>query len=119
MTKKTLFNFAGTPFLFITAGIFFFTPINAGACGYGNAGGSDFVPQKQSPYGGSSQAAAIGQDQAKDIVNGHVSKLNPDLGIGSINDAGGFFEVEVINKAAEVVQLLGVDKYSGRLMLLN
>ena len=121
MSKKTILKVTTrTAFLFIVAGMLFLNPLTAMACGYGNSGGSDFVPQRQAPYGGGNQgAAAIGQDQAKDIVKSHVSKLNPDLAVGSINDAGGFFEVEVINQSNEVLQLLGVDKYSGRLMLLN
>ncbi|MBU1343490.1 MAG: hypothetical protein KKE44_22335 [Proteobacteria bacterium] len=125
-TKKTGFKFATfTAFFFIVAGMLFFNPLTAMACGYGNSGGSDFVPQRQAPYGGNQAAgagqtaAAISQDQAKTIVTGHVNRLNPDLVVGNINDAGGFFEVEVTNKAKEVVQMLGVDKYSGRLMLLN
>ncbi|WP_299976744.1 hypothetical protein [Desulfobacula sp.] len=125
MKEKTAFKFTTIfAFLFIVAGMLFFNPLTAMACGYGNSGGSDFVPQRQSPSWGNqapgNQApAAIGQEQAKDIVKSHVSRLNPDLAVGNINDAGGFFEVEVINKFDEVLQLVGVDKFSGRLMLLN
>ena len=125
MKKKTIFKFTTiTAFLFIVAGMLFFNPINAMSCGYGNSGGSDFVPQKQSPYWGNQPASnqtatAIGQEKAKSIVKSHVNKLNPDLAIGGINDAGGFFEVEVLNKSDELLQVVGVDKYSGRLMLLN
>jgi len=125
MKKKTIFKFTTiTAFLFIVAGMLFFNPLNAVACGYGNSGGSDFVPQRQSPswnnrIAGNQAGTAIGQERAKDIVKSHVSRLNPDLAVGIVNDAGGFFEVEVINQNGEVLQLLGVDKYSGRLMLLN
>jgi len=125
MKKKTIFKFTTiTAFLFIVAGMIFFNPINSFSCGAGNAGGSDFVPQRQtSNYGnqpvGNQAATAIGQEKAKSIVKSHVEKLNPNLAIGGINDAGGFFEVEVLNKSDELLQVVGVDKYSGRLMLLN
>ncbi|NOX33718.1 MAG: hypothetical protein GXP56_08260 [Deltaproteobacteria bacterium] len=125
MIKKTVFQLTTfTAFVLIAAGVLFFNPVAAMACGYGNSGGSDFVPQRQVPNGGNQvtgnqAAAAIDQEQAKTIVKNHVSKLNPDLVVGNINDAGGFFEVEVMNKDNEVVQMLGVDKYSGRLMLIN
>ncbi len=121
MTKKVIFKrITLTAFLFTIVGMLFFNPLAAMACGYGNSGGSDFVPQRQSGYSSNQPAAvAINKEQAQGIVKNHVGKLNPDLAIGSINDAGGFFEVEVLNEAKEVLQLLGVDKYSGRLMLLN
>ena len=125
MKKKTIFKFTTiTAFLFIVAGMIFFNPINSFSCGSGNSGGSDFVPQRQaSNFGnqpaGNQAANAIGQEKAKSIVKSHVSKLNPDLAIGNINDAGGFFEVEILNKSDELLQVVGVDKYSGRLMLLN
>jgi hypothetical protein len=125
MAKKTIFKVTTyTTTLLIVAGMLFLNPLTVLACGYGNSGGSDFVPQRRGAYGGNQSignqaSAAIGQEQAKNIVKSHVSKLNPDLAVGGINDAGGFFEVEVINKAKEVLQVLGVDKYSGRLMLLN
>jgi len=125
MKEKTIFKITTiSAFLFIVAGMLFFNPLNARACGSGNSGGSDFVPQRQgSIFGnqpvGNQAANAIGQEKAKSIVESHVNKLNPVLAVGSINDAGGFFEVEVINKNKELLQLVGVDKYSGRLMLIN
>ena len=125
MPKKTIIKITTfTTALFIVGGMLIFNPLTVMACGYGNSGGSDFVPKRQGPYSGNqpvgNQAAvAIGQEQARDIVKNHITKLNPDLTIGGVNDAGGFFEVEVMNKAKEVLQVLGVDKYSGRLMLLN
>ena len=118
--KITIF----TTVLFIMAGMLIYNPLTVMACGYGNSGGSDFVPKRQGPYNGNQSignqaAVTIGQEQARSIVKNHITRLNPDLTIGGINDAGGFFEVEVMNKAKEVLQVLGVDKYSGRLMLLN
>lgn len=121
MKKRTsLKQITWTAVFFALTGILFFSPLTAMACGYGNAGGSDYVPQRQAAYSsGQPAAAAIDKEQAKGIVRTHVSRLNPDLAVGSVNDVGGFFEVEIINKEKEVLQLLGVDKYSGRLMLLN
>jgi hypothetical protein len=52
-------------------------------------------------------------------VSRHVKRLNPDLEVGRLNDAGSFFEAEIISKDHEVIQLMGVDKESGRLMLIN
>ena len=36
-----------------------------------------------------------------------------------LDDAGGFFEAEVLSKDKEILQVIGVDKFSGRMMLLN
>ncbi|MCF6248361.1 MAG: hypothetical protein L3J69_13530 [Desulfobacula sp.] len=119
-TKNTIVTMStGTALFFIVAGMLFFNPLTVMACGYGNSGGSDFVPQRQNAYAGNQAAVAIDIEQARSIVENHVSRLNPDLAIGNINDAGGFFEVEIINGDNEVLQMLGVDKYSGRLMMLN
>ncbi len=112
MSKKSLF------FIMIGFGLIF-NPLTAMACGYGNSGGSDFVPQKQSPYNNAPAVSAIGQDQAKGIVQEHVQKLNPNLSIGTVNDAGGFFEVEILNNSKEVLQVVGVDKLSGRIFLIS
>ena len=106
----------------LAGSIFFFTPGShrADACGYGQSGGQDYVPQKRG--GGdaySAQKSALTKEQVREIAAKHVQKLNPDLEVGNINDAGGFYEVEIMSKDKEILQLLGVDKLSGRLMLLN
>lgn len=59
------------------------------------------------------------KEQAFDIVSNHIRKLKPDLRVGQINDAGNFYEAEILSTDNEVVQLIGVDKQSGRLMLIN
>ncbi|MBC8246791.1 MAG: hypothetical protein H8E81_04325 [Deltaproteobacteria bacterium] len=101
--------------------IFFFSPgpHRADACGYGQSGGQDYVPQKRGGNAYSAQKSALTKEQVREIAAQHVQKLNPDLEVGNINDAGGFYEVEIISKDKEILQLLGVDKLSGRLMLLN
>ena len=98
---------------------FFIGPNSASACGYGNSGGSDYVPQRRGSEGYTAERSAITLEQAQAIVARHIRKLNPDLQVGNINDAGGFFEAEILSRDREVVQLLGVDKYSGQLLLLN
>lgn len=121
MKKHVRMGIISVLFLAITASAYFFLigPDSAGACGYGSSGGSDYVPQRRGPAGYTAQKSAITLEQAQAIVARHIRKLNPDLQVGNINDAGGFFEAEILSKDREVVQLLGVDKYSGQLLLLN
>jgi hypothetical protein len=91
----------------------------AAACGYGQSGGGGYVPQRRDSSGFLAKKSAVSEDQARKIVSGYVKRLNPDLAIGKVTDNGGFYEVEVVNGGSEIVQLLGVDKRSGRLILLN
>jgi len=91
----------------------------AAACGVGQPGGSGYVPQRRDSNGLLARKSAISQEQAGNIVSGYVKRLNPDLEIGKVTDNGGFYEVEVVDSGNEIVQLLGVDKLSGRLILLN
>ncbi len=115
LSKSAIFSL----FLIIGAAMFIFNPVTVFACGFGNSGGSDYTPQRQGGVSNPASASAIGVDQAKTIVTTHIAKLNPNLAVGNANDSGGFFEVEIINNNDEVIQLVGVDKYSGRLMLIN
>ena len=107
-------------FLAIAGGGSFFLigPQNAEACGYGNSGGGDYVPQRRG-FSGDTAKSALTEDQAHEIVANHITRLNPDLEVGEIKDAGRFFEAEILSKDEEIIQLLGVDKFSGRLMLLD
>ena len=91
----------------------------AAACGWGRSGGGDYVPQRRDNGGLFAQKSAVTEDQARDIVTSYVKRLNPDLEIGKVKDNGGFYEVEILSQGQEIVQLLGVDKRSGRLLLLN
>ncbi|MBW1754420.1 MAG: hypothetical protein JRJ46_15375 [Deltaproteobacteria bacterium] len=97
----------------------FVMPKNANACGVGAQGGESYVPQRRSPTGELARRPSLTQEQAFQIVSRHVKRLNPDLNVGQVNDAGSFFEAEIISKENEVIQLMGVDKESGRLMLIN
>ncbi len=102
-----------------TAGFFITLPQTANACGYGNSGGNDYTPQRRNSTGYLAQKNALTPEQAREIVSSHIRKLNPDLEVGSVNDVGGFYEAEIISKDKEIVQLIGIDKFSGRLMLLQ
>ena len=91
----------------------------ANACGWGQGGGQGYVPQRRDQNGFLAQKQALTQDQARDIVSRYVKRLNPALKIGKITDNGGFYEAEVIAENDEVLQLVGIDKRSGRLIVLN
>ncbi|MDP7354052.1 MAG: hypothetical protein QGE94_03095 [Desulfobacterales bacterium] len=120
--KKHVRGFITTVlFLFIagTAAFFLTGPSTANAFGYGASGGQDHVPQRKSSTGYLAEKSAISPDQAREIVRNHINRLNPDLEVGNINDASIFYETEILSKDKEKIQLLGADKFSGRLMLLN
>ena len=91
----------------------------ANACGWGQGGGQGYVPQRRDQNGYLAQKQPLTLTQARDIVTNYVKRLNPKLEVGKINDNGGFYEAEVINEGNEVIQLVGVDKQSGRLIVLN
>ena len=91
----------------------------AAACGWGQSGGSGYVPERRDSGELLARKSAVSEDQARDIVSSYVKRLNPNLAIGKIQDNGGFYAVEIVDEGQEVVQLLGVDKRSGRLILLN
>lgn len=91
-----------------------------GTCGWsGQSGGADFAPQRQTDGTNLAAKSALTQEQVREIVTNHIHKLNPSLKVGKINDSGSFYEAEVLSKDDEVIQVLGVDKYSGRLMTIN
>ena len=97
----------------------FVMPKNADACGVGAKGGESYIPQRRYPGGEVARRPSLTQEQASEIVSRHVKRLNPDLKVGQVNDAGSFFEAEIVSKENEVIQLMGVDKDTGRLMLIN
>ena len=96
-------------------------PHNASACGWnsGSAGGGDYVPQQRGSAGPIARKSFLTKEQAADLANNHVRRLNPNLKVGQINDAGSFYEIQIINSSNDVVQRLGVDKQTGRLILIN
>jgi hypothetical protein len=92
----------------------------AQACGWGQGGGQAYVPQRRDQNNGFlAQKQPLNEEQARDIVSNYIKRLNPRLNIGNITDNGGFYEAEIIGEHNLVVQLVGVDKQSGRLVLLN
>ena len=92
----------------------------AAACGWGNSGGGDYVPQERDASNNFlAQKPALTETQAQDIVSNYVKRLNPELEIGTVTDNGSFYEAQIISAEKEVVQLLGVDKQSGRLIVLK
>lgn len=91
----------------------------AAACGWGQGGGQSYVPQRRDQGGFLAQTQPLGEDQARDIVTNYVKRLNPKLEVGSVKDNGSFYEAEIIDEDNEVIQLVGIDKRSGRLIILN
>ena len=91
------------------------------ACGYGNQGGADYVPQQRNQQ--QQQQVAQGQplssDQAKQLVAQYIKPVNPQLTVATPNDAGSYYEVDVLGKNGETVEVVGVDKYTGRIQVLN
>ena len=118
---KGIAKLTKTFFLFLTVfAIFSIAGIDiANACGWGQGGGQGYVPQRRDQNGYLAQKQALTKEQARDIVTSYVKRLNPELKIGKITDNGGFYEAEVIAEDKEVIQLVGIDKRSGRLILLN
>jgi len=119
MTKKFRTIIIGASILALAGMINFVAVDIAGACGYGESGGSGYVPQRRDSGELLARKSAVSENQAREIVTSYVKRLNPNLTIGKIQDNGGFYAVEIVDGGQEVVQLLGVDKRSGRLILLN
>jgi hypothetical protein len=98
-------------------------PSDAGACACsyttGTPGGGDFVPQRRDAPDSYYNRPALTKEQAHDVLANHVRKLNSALKIGPVQDAGSYYEAEVLGTNGEVVQRLGVDKESGEMMLIN
>lgn len=91
----------------------------ANACGWGQGGGQGYVPQRRDSNGFLAQKQTLTEDQARDIVTKYVKRLNPNLEVGNVKDNGSFYEAEIIAEDNEVIQLVGIDKQSGRLIVLN
>jgi len=119
MTKLNKITSAGILVLTIVALTGFIAIDFAAACGWGRSGGGDYVPQRRDSGGFLAKKSSVTENQARDIVTSYVKRLNPSLEIGKVSDNGGFYEVEILGEGQEIVQLLGVDKRSGRLILLN
>lgn len=123
VNMKKLLKIFITGILFVAmiglANTFIGEPDHANACGVGAKGGESYVPQRRGSTGFLARKTLITKEQAYEMVSRHIEKLNPNLKIGQLNDAGRIFEAEIITKDNEVVQLIGVDKETGRLLLIN
>ena len=119
MTKKIRTIILGSSILALMGMINFVAVDIADACGWGQSGGGGYVPQRRDSGGFLAKKSAVSENQAREIVTSYVKRLNPDLEIGKIKDNGGFYEVEIVDESRAILQLLGVDKRSGRLILLN
>ncbi len=119
MKRLTKPIFTGSLILAVALLISFVSVDIASACGWGQGGGQGYVPQRRDQNGYLAQKQPLTLEQARDLVTNYVKRLNPKLEVGNITDNGGFYEAEVIGEGNEVIQLVGVDKQSGRLIVLN
>jgi len=119
MTKRTKPIFTALLIIAIALLINFVGLDLANACGWGQGGGEGYVPQRRDQNGFLAQKQPLTQEQAKDIVANYVKRLNPNLTVGNVKDNGSFYEAEIIAEDNEVIQLVGIDKQSGRLIILN
>lgn len=118
MKRSTLMAVIGGLTLFALAVVFHpsLMPHAANACNWGRPGGQDYAPQGGSTVGPLAKGPGLSKEQAYDVVQQHIRRLNPDLQIGTLNDAGSYFEAQIVGENGEVVELLAVDKQSGRLI---
>ncbi len=107
--------------LSVLGGIVAITPLvqESFACGWKNSGGQGFY-QNNGKSSDIIQNSSITKDQAIEIVTQYVKRLNPDLRIGNINDTGPFYEAEILSTMdEEILQVIGVNKQSGQVLILN
>ena len=66
------------------------------------------------------QNSSITKQQAVEIVTRHLKRVNPEMRIGNINDTGSIYEAEIISpNDDEILQIIGVHKQSGQLVVVN
>ena len=90
----------------------------AWACNMGSPGGGDFGPQARYRPAPSSSGKAVTQNQAFDIISGHLARLNPNLEVGKGLDAGTHYEFEILVDGKRVDRL-AVDKSTGLIRPVN
>jgi len=103
----------------LLAGALYMVPLNndALACGYNSSGGEAFTPKQQKS--GVYNNASLSKEKAVEIVASHIQRLNPDLKVGNVNDTGPLYEAEILSGDDEILQIIGVYKNSGRLVVIN
>jgi hypothetical protein len=124
MQCKPSFSLSKARFVILTAALVLLVPAtNLMACMMGGAmGGMDYyTPQRQGPNMQQTmpQGQGLSPAQAKQIVIRYIRPINPDLIVGEPNDTGASFEIDLRSKDGEIVQVIAVDKYSGRLQPLS
>ncbi len=108
--------------LIIVGAAFSFTHMGAMdkalACNTGTPGGGDFGPQARYQSAPSPSGKEVTQNQAYDIVSGHLARLNPNLKVGNGIDAGTHYKFEVLVNGKNVDRL-AVDKSTGLIRPVN
>ncbi len=108
--------------MIIVGSVFSFTHMGAMdealACNTGTPGGGDFGPQARYQSAPSPSGKGVTQNQAYDILSGHLARLNPNLEIGKGVDAGSYFEFDV-RVDGKRVDRLAVDKKTGLIRPVN
>lgn len=101
-------------------GVFYLLPADyAVACGFRGAGGEGYGAQQRNS-GRVYQNNGVSREQAVEIVTRHISRLNSDLKVGKVNDAGPLYEAEIVSgQGEEILQVIGVYKQSGQLVVIN
>jgi hypothetical protein len=90
----------------------------AWGCGWGSTGGGDFGPQARYQPTPSRSGKKVTQNQAFDILSGHLARLNPNLKVGKGVDAGNHYKFEVLVNGKSVDRL-AVDKSTGMIRPAN
>lgn len=90
----------------------------AWGCGWGSTGGGDFGPQARYQRTPSRSGEKVTQNQAFDILSGHLARLNPNLKVGKGVDAGNHYKFEVLVNGKSVDRL-AVDKSTGMIRPAN
>jgi hypothetical protein len=90
----------------------------AWGCNWGSPGGGDFGPRARFQPSPSQSGKEVTQNQAYDIVSGHLARLNPNLKVGKGVDAGNHYEFEVLIDG-KGVDRLAVDKSTGMIRPVN
>ncbi len=90
----------------------------ADSSGWGKAGGDGFTPQKNTQSLSYGKRRFLTLDQANEIIERHLARLNPNLKVGGGTDAGRYYKFQVLNNDRKVEQL-AVDKTTGLIRSVN
>ena len=88
------------------------------SCGWGRAGGDDFIPGKSTANISYGTRKLLSLDQANEIIKKHLAGLNPSLRTRPGQDAGRFYRFEIIVNDKPIEQL-AVDKTTGSIRQVN